>query len=96
MDRDYRYFVVVSENYQRDNPAELVRTWEALGGVIHEEIFTPQLAWKRDDLLERIRRGSVYGNAEVAIPEQEYQQVLPVITERFKRQMEETRRILGE
>ena len=92
MEHAYRYFAVVSENYPRDNPSELIRAWGPDGRPVFEEILTPQLAWERDDLLERIRRGDVYADAE-ELTEREAEQVLKVITERVTRQMEETRKL---
>jgi hypothetical protein len=92
---EYRYFVIVDENYPRENPFELIRTWGGDDGLTFEEKFAPQLAWKRSDLLDRISRTSVDWNSE-EVPEAEAMRILEILTERYKVAMEETRRILGE
>jgi hypothetical protein len=92
---EYRYFVVVAENYPRENPVGLVRAWGRDGRLTFEESFVPQLVWERDNLLDRISRGSVDWDSE-EVSEAEAMHVLEILTERFKKSMEESRRILGE
>ncbi|MFI9381414.1 hypothetical protein [Kutzneria sp. NPDC052558] len=85
----------MDEDYPKDNPFRLIRTWGPDSSLPDEETFGPQLVWKRDGLLERIRRGSIsWDTAELT--EAEYEQVLPVITRRFEEEMEESRRITGD
>jgi hypothetical protein len=91
----YRYFAIVSENYPRQNPFGLVRAWGGEDRRTFEESFVPQLVWKRDNLLDRISRGSASWDDE-EITEAEAMHVLEILTARFKVEMEETRRILGE
>lgn len=95
MEHEYRYHAVVDEDYPKDNPYRLIRTWGPAGRLPFEETFGPHLVWKRDALLERIRRGDVSWDSE-ELTEDEYQQALEVITRRFKKQMEESRRITGD
>jgi hypothetical protein len=92
---EYRYFAIVTENYPRENPFGLVRAWGRDGRLTFEESFVPQLVWERDNLLDRISRGSSSWEEE-EVPETEAMRVLEILTKRFKVEMEETRRILGE
>ena len=92
---EYRYFSIVSENYPRDNPVELVRAWGGSEGLTFEENFAPQLVWKRSHLLDRISRGSVSWDSE-EVSAEDAMRILETLTQRLIVEMEETRRILGE
>jgi hypothetical protein len=90
-DREYRYYAIVDENFSRENPFGLVRAWGTPPSTPDEETFAPQLLWKPDNIIERIRRGSLYWDFE-EITEQEAEQVRKVLTKRFKKEMKESRR----
>ncbi|MFI9384639.1 hypothetical protein [Kutzneria sp. NPDC052558] len=77
----WRYYVIVSDTQPRDDPFALVRA----RGRHEEEFFSPRLVWERNDILERISRGSM-DRDEVPITEQEAEHYQELLTRRFRRQ----------
>ena len=79
----YRYYVIVSDTEPRDDPFALVRAW----GRHNEEFFSPRLVWERNDILERISRGSMNRDEE-PITEQEVKHYEELLTRRFSQRQE--------
>ncbi len=83
MTPEYSYHVVVDENFPRERPSALVRTWGPDTGAINEEYFSPRLAWEPSSLLEDISRGSLdYDHIRIA--EHEVESYVAQLTHRYK------------
>lgn len=86
MEREYRYYLIVSDLDPGENPYGLVRAWGSDSGLPLEEFFSPRLVWEKSTILSRISHGSMNRDAE-RIEEREVELYVEVLTRRFKAQM---------
>jgi hypothetical protein len=79
---EYRYYVIVGDNFPYERPFALVRAW-GRENLSEEEYFSRQLKWEWSDILARVRRGSM-NRDEVRITEQEVEPYIEQFTQRFQ------------